>query len=50
MVTATTPSLHARLRNNCSNLNFELDRNHLKPRGECECGSEREDAEHYLLQ
>ena len=41
---------HARLRNNCSNLNFDLFRNHLKNHSYCECGYEIEDAEHYLLQ
>ena len=42
--------LHARLRNNCSNLNHDLCRNHLRLLERCECGSEREDAEHYLFQ
>ena len=42
--------LHARLRNNCSNLNSDLFNNHLRPQESCECGSESEDAEHYLLQ
>ena len=40
----------ARLRNNCSNLNFDLFSNHLKLYETCECGAEREDAEHYLFQ
>ena len=42
--------LHSRLRNKCSNLNFDLFTNHLKDNGSCECGSEREDAEHYFFQ
>ena len=41
---------HARLRNNCSNLNSDLFRNHLSLQSACDCGFEREDAEHYLLQ
>ena len=41
--------LHARIRNNCSDLNFDLFRNHLQNHSCCECGHEREDAEHYLL-
>ena len=42
--------MHARLRNKCSNLNYDLLRNHLTEDGACACGFEREDAEHYMLQ
>ena len=40
---------HARLRNNCSNLNHDLFINHLKPNSICDCGNDVEDAEHYLF-
>ena len=39
--------LHARLRNNCSNLNDDLYQNHLRLDPTCECGNEIENAEHY---
>lgn len=40
---------HARLRNNCSDLNADLFYNHLKNDKRCQCGYETENAEHYLL-
>ena len=40
---------HARLRNNCSNLNHDLFINHLKPNSICYCGNDIEDAEHYFF-
>ena len=40
---------HARLRNNCSNLNHDLFINHLKPNSFCDCGNDVEDAEHYFF-
>ena len=43
--------LHSRLRNSCSNLNYDLCLNNLRPNSNCEnCGHEREDAEHYFMQ
>ena len=43
--------LHSRLRNNCSNLNYDLFLNKLRPSARCEnCDHEREDAEHYFMQ
>ena len=41
--------LHARLRNNCSNLSFDLFRNVLSPSSNCRCSEESEDVEHYLF-
>ena len=41
--------LHARLRNGCSSLNFDLYRNRIRTDSMCDCGSEREDAEHFFL-
>ena len=41
--------LHARLRNNCSNLNNDLFHNHLNNTPFCSCGNFIEDAEHYLF-
>ena len=40
---------HARLRNNCSNLNHDLFINHLKPISNCDCGDDVEDAEQYFF-
>ena len=40
---------HARLRNQCSNLNKDLFDNHLKLSSACDCGSDVEDAEHYFF-
>ena len=42
--------LHARLRNGCSSLNFDLYRNRIRTDSVCDCGSEREDAEHFFFQ
>ncbi|XP_052275100.1 uncharacterized protein LOC127874668 isoform X1 [Dreissena polymorpha] len=41
--------LHARLRNNCSNLNSDLFINHLKNTPLCACGNDAENAEHYFF-
>lgn len=41
--------LHARIRNNCSNLKYDLYQNFLEPNPVCECGSEAEDARHYFF-
>lgn len=40
---------HCRIRNNCSNLNNDLFRNHLRPNATCEWDFEIEDAEHYFF-
>ena len=42
-------ALHARIRNNCSNLLSDLYINHLSPSPTCSCSEEVEDAEHYFL-
>ncbi|MCG7879870.1 MAG: hypothetical protein N0C90_26630, partial [Candidatus Thiodiazotropha endolucinida] len=41
--------LHARIRNFCSNLNFDLYSNHLLPSPACSCSCDIEDAEHYFF-
>ena len=41
--------LHARIRNNCSNLLSDLYINHLSPSPTCSCSEEVEDAEYYFL-
>ena len=41
--------IQARMRNRCSNLNQNLYLNRLRDTGVCDCGSEREDAEHYFF-
>jgi hypothetical protein len=41
--------LHARLRNNCSNLHTDIFKNHLRESPTCICGNLCEDAEHYLF-
>ena len=41
--------LHARLRNNCSNLNSDLFINHLKNTPLCACENDAENVEHYLF-
>ena len=41
--------IHARLRMGCSALRFHLYSMKIIDRKECDCGFEREDAEHYLL-
>lgn len=40
---------HARIRNNCSNLNFDLFNNHLKDNPNCLCGEGVEDAKHFFF-
>ena len=40
---------HTRIRNNCSNLNSDLFNNHLRATPNCECGTNIEDAEHFLF-
>ena len=37
------------MRNRCSNLNQDLYLNRQRDTGVCDCGSEREDAEHYFF-
>ena len=41
--------MHARIRNNCSNLSNDLYHNHLIPNPLCSCNLEIEDAEHFLF-
>jgi len=41
--------IHCRLRNKCSNLNFDLYTNHLRDDPFCEYCNEPEDSEHFLL-
>jgi hypothetical protein len=41
--------LLARIRNNCSNLNSDLYKNHLVNSPNCSCGNGNEDAAHYLI-
>ena len=41
--------IHARIRNNCSNLHCDLYFNKLRDNKVCDCGFEREDAEHYFF-
>ena len=41
--------IHARIRNNCSNLNNDLFLNHLKSDPICPCGTGAEDAEHFFF-
>ena len=41
--------IHARIRNNCSDLHHDLFRNHLRLDPFCPCSTEFEDAEHYML-
>ena len=41
--------LHARIRNNCSNLLSDLYINHLSPSFTCSCSEEVEDADHYFF-
>ena len=42
--------LHARLRNNCSDLNEDLYLNHLQSDGICACGNNNESALHFFLE
>ena len=41
--------LHARIRNNCSDLNNDLVQNHLRNDPYCSCGNDIENAHHYFL-
>ena len=41
--------LHTRIRNNCSDLKFDLFSNGLSVHATCGCGYPIEDAEHYLF-
>ena len=41
--------IHARIRNKCSDLKSDLFKNHLSDNEMCNCGHEREDAEHYFF-
>ena len=41
--------IHARLRNLCSNLNYDLFYNHLRPDSICDCLRDEETAEHYFF-
>ena len=41
--------IHARLRNHCSNLNYDLFYNHLRPDSICDCLRDEETAEHYFF-
>ena len=41
--------LHARIRNNCSNLSSDLFMNHLSPSSMCRCSDESEDTEHFFF-
>ena len=41
--------LHARIRNNCSNLSSDLFMNHLSLSSMCRCSDESEDAEHFFF-
>ena len=41
--------LHARIRNNCSDLKSDLFRNHLSADSSCSCGNDNEDASHYFF-
>ena len=42
--------LHARLRNNCSDLKCDLFHNHLTDSLSCSCGYIMENAEHYFFE
>lgn len=41
--------MHARIRNECSNLNGDLFKNYLRISKACSCGYEIEDADHYFF-
>ncbi len=41
---------HTRIRNQCSNLNADLFRNHISDTSQCDCGHNVEDAEHFFFQ
>ena len=42
--------LHARIRNNCSDLNNDLVQNHLRNDPYCSCGNDIENAHHYFFE
>lgn len=42
--------MHARIRNNCSNLNSDLCNNHIRDNPYCSCNEVVEDAEHFFFQ
>ena len=42
--------LHARIRNNCSNLNYDLYQNHLRHDPMCDCNEDTETASHFLFE
>ena len=42
--------IHARIRNNCSNLNDDLFNNHISNNRSCTCGNPIEDAEHFFFE
>ena len=42
--------LHARIRNNCSDLNRDLYQNHLTNDPSCSCGNDNENALHYFFE
>ena len=42
--------LHARIRNNCSDLNHDLFQNHLTNDPSCSCGNDNENALHYFFE
>ena len=41
--------VHTRIRNRCSNLNFDLFSNYISQNASCKCGYDQEDAEHYFF-
>ena len=41
--------IHAQLRMNCSNLNFDLYSLHVRDDSSCSCGFRKEDARHFFL-
>lgn len=45
----TLSVLHCRLRNNCSDLHYDLYLNHLRDNSLCECLEDIEDAEHFIF-
>jgi len=42
--------LHARIRNGCSDLNFDLYNNHLRDSPQCDCSERLETSDHYFFQ
>ena len=41
--------VHTRIRNRCSDLNFDLFSNYISQNAICKCGYDQEDAEHYFF-